>query len=214
MMCILKKDWDKKDTANFWEKNEADYAGDVSAPEIVRMSKKYIGNKILDVGAGSGALINLIPESTGLDIAPKQPNIIKGDISSIPFENQSFDTIFATEIFEHLDNDTLNKGIIEINRILKNGGHLIVTVPYKENLSQNMVSCPDCGTKFHRWGHLQVFDEENITLLLKKENLKVIKIKKLSLGFNATYKVLKYFRWIIERFGFLKDQNMFLVAKK
>jgi predicted SAM-dependent methyltransferase len=132
----------------------------------------------------------------------------------MPFRDRSFDTIFATEVLEHLDNDTLDKCIIEINRVLKKEGHLIITVPYNENLSQNIVSCPDCGTKFHRWGHIQVFDEENITLLLKKEDLKVIKIKKLSIGFNATYKVLKYFRWIIERFGFLKDQNMFLVAKK
>lgn len=213
MMCTLKKNWDKEDTIDFWKKNEADYAGDVSAPEILRMSKKYIGNKVLDIGAGSGALINLIPNSTGLDIAPKQPDIIKGDISNIPFGDRSFDTVFATEIFEHLDNATLNKGIDEINRVLKKGGHLIVTVPYNEDLSQNVVSCPDCGTKFHRWEHLQVFNEENITLLLK-DDFRLIKIKKLPIGFNATYKFLKYFRWIIERFGFLKDQNMFLVAKK
>jgi SAM-dependent methyltransferase len=213
MMCTLKKNWDKKDTLNFWEKNEADYAGDISAPEILKMSKKYIGNKVLDIGAGSGALINLIPNSIGLDIAPKQPDIIKGDITDMPFEDQSFDTIFATEILEHLDNNTLNKGIAEINRILKKEGHLIMTVPYNENLSQNTVSCPDCGTKFHRWGHIQIFDENNITRLLK-DDFKVIKIKKLPIGFNANYKVLKHFRWIIERFGFLKDQNLFLVAKK
>jgi len=213
MMCTLKRNWDKKDTLDFWEKNEADYAGDVSAPEILKMSKKYIGNKVLDIGAGSGALINLIPNSIGLDIAPKQPEIIKGDITNMPFEDQSFDTIFATEILEHLDNDTLNKGTVEINRILKKWGHLIITVPYNENLSQNTVSCPDCGAKFHRWGHLQVFDENNITQLLK-DDFKVIKIKKLPIGFNAKYNVLKHFRWIIERFGFLKDQNLFLVAKK
>lgn len=213
MMCTLKKNWDKKDASDFWEKNDADYAGDVSAPEILKMSNKYIGNKVLDIGAGSGALINLIPNSTGLDIAPKQSNIIKGDISNMPFRDRSFDTIFATEVLEHLDNDTLNKGIIEINRVLKKEGHLIITVPYNENLNQNIVSCPDCGIKFHRWGHIQVFNEKNISLILK-DNFELIKIKKVPIGFNATYKFLKYFRWLIEKFGFLKDQNLFLVAKK
>lgn len=213
MMCTLKKNWDKKDVLDFWEKNEADYAGDVSAHEILKMSKKYIGNSVLDVGAGSGALINLIPNSIGLDIASKQENIIKGDITDIPFEDQSFDTIFATEVLEHLDNDTLNRGMAEISRVLKKGGHLIVTVPCNENLSQNTVSCPDCGTKFHRWGHIQVFNEDNIKQLLK-DDFKLIMIKKLPIGFNANYKVLKYFRWLIERSGFLNDQNLFLVAKK
>ncbi|MGB9980640.1 class I SAM-dependent methyltransferase [Methanobacterium sp.] len=213
MMCILKKDWNKKDTVDFWEKNEADYAGDIAAQEILKISKKYIGNKVLDIGAGSGALIKLIPNSIGLDIAPKQPDIIKGDISDMPFEDQSFDTVFATEVLEHLDSDTLSKGITEVNRILKNGGHLIVTVPYNENLRQNMVLCPDCGTKFHRWGHIQVFNEENIKLLLK-DDFKLIKIKKMPIGFNATHNFLKYLRWLIERFGFLKEQNLFLVAKK
>ena len=90
--------WSKDSIKKFHEEYDGDYAGDISSPEIVRLSKKYIGNKVLDAGAGSGALINLMPNAVGLDLAPKRPKIIKGDISDIPFGDKSFDTVFATEI--------------------------------------------------------------------------------------------------------------------
>jgi len=120
--------WSKDSVKRFHEEYDGDYAGDVSSPEIVRLSKKYIRNKILDVGAGSGALISLIPNAIGLDLAPKHPKIIEGDISNMPFRDESFDTVFATEILEHLDDETLNKGLDEIYRVLRRGG--IWLLPY------------------------------------------------------------------------------------
>lgn len=115
--------WGKDAIARFHEEYEGDYAGDISSSEIIRLSKKYIGNKVLDVGAGSGALIDLIPGAVGLDLVPKHqhPKVIKGDISNMPFKDDSFDTIFATEILEHLDDVTLNKGLDEIYRVLCGG---------------------------------------------------------------------------------------------
>jgi ubiquinone/menaquinone biosynthesis C-methylase UbiE len=114
--------WSKDSITRFHEEYEGDYAGDVSSPEIVRLSKKYIGNKVLDIGAGTGALIDLIPNAVGLDLVSKHPKMIKGDISDMLFGDKSFDTIFATEILEHLDDETLNKGLDEIYRILQGGG--------------------------------------------------------------------------------------------
>ena len=114
--------WTKETNIKYREGVLRKYAGDVSSPEIIRLSKRFIGKKVLDVGAGSGALINLIPNAIGLDLAPKHPKIIEGDISNMPFRDDSFDTIFATEILEHLDDETLNKGLDEIFRVLRGGG--------------------------------------------------------------------------------------------
>ena len=62
---------------------------------------------MLDIGAGSGALISRIPDSIGLDLVAKHPRMIVGDIASMPFNNESFDIILATALLEHLDNITL-----------------------------------------------------------------------------------------------------------
>ena len=113
--------WSKDSIKRFHEEYDGDYAGDVSSPEIVRLSKRYIGKRVLDVGAGSGALISLIPNAVGLDLVSKHPRMIKGDISNMPFGDESFDTILATEILEHLDDVTLDKGLDEIYRILRGG---------------------------------------------------------------------------------------------
>ncbi|MBK8389413.1 MAG: class I SAM-dependent methyltransferase [Saprospiraceae bacterium] len=44
------------------------------------------------------------------------------------FENNSFDSVFSSEVFEHIFNldDVLN----EIQRVLKPGGRLLITVPF------------------------------------------------------------------------------------
>ena len=204
---------DKELIKKFWENNEADFAGDISSPEIIRLSKKYIRKRVLDVGAGSGALINLIPNSVGLDLVPKNPRIIKGDISNMPFEDKSFNTIFATEILEHLDDETLNKSLNEIYRVLYRG-YLIITVPYNEDMRQNMVACLKCGAKFHRWGHMQVFDEKRMRDMLERKGFEIVKIKRLPIGFMAEHKFLKHFKYFLKQFGFLSSDNLFVVAVK
>ena len=94
---------DNKQSANtnpsrlvdFWDDYGGDFAGDILASEVIRLSKKYIGENVLDVGAGSGALISKIPNAVGVDVAPKNPKIIKGDILKLPFDDAIFDTVFA-----------------------------------------------------------------------------------------------------------------------
>ena len=206
--------WDKEAVVRYHQRSGRGYAGDISSPEILRLSRKYLGKEVLDVGAGSGALIKLIQNAVGLDLVPKHPGIIKGDISDMPFGDDSFDTIFATEILEHLDDETLDKGLNEVYRVLQRRSHLIITVPYNEDLKQNMAVCPKCGAKFHRVGHMQVFDEKRMKEMLETRGFKIIKIKPLPIGFMATHKFLKHFRYFLELFGFISSGNLFVVAVK
>jgi len=91
---------------------------------------------------------------------------------------------------------------------------LIITVPYKEDLRQNMVVCPKCGAKFHRVGHMQVFDEERMREMLEKKGFEIVEMKILPIGFMATHEFLKHFRYFLKRFGFLSGGNLFVVAVK
>ncbi len=45
-----------------------------------------------------------------------------------PYENESFDTVLCCELIEHLPTDPMHM-MAEINRILKPGGHLLLTTP-------------------------------------------------------------------------------------
>lgn len=207
--------WNKKSVAKFWEGCTAEQAGDTSAPEIIELSKKYIGKRVLDAGAGSGALIKRIPNAIGLDLAPKHRRIIKGNVLDMPFKNKIFDTVFATELLEHLDDDALDKGLSELSRVLRKGGYLIVTTPYKEDVRQNMVLCPNCRTWFHRWGHQQIFDEKKMKEILERKGFELVEIRILPLGLLAKHKFIKHFRGILKKLEFLQSSNnLFVVARK
>jgi SAM-dependent methyltransferase len=44
-----------------------------------------------------------------------------------PFADETFDLVLATDIIEHVDDDI--GALRELNRALKSGGHLLITVP-------------------------------------------------------------------------------------
>ncbi len=99
-----------------------------------------------------------------------------GYIEDIPYEDNSFDVVFCSEVLEHLSNHQIDLGLKEIHRILKPGGKLIGTVPFNENLEVSKVVCPDCGKIFHRWGHQQSFNLQNFPVIFPN-SMKIIELK-------------------------------------
>ena len=56
-----------------------------------------------------------------------RPNIL-ADICQIPLEAESIDKVLCCEVLEHLEEP--QKAIKEIYRVLKQGGELILSVPF------------------------------------------------------------------------------------
>lgn len=50
------------------------------------------------------------------------------DGKTIPFENNHFDSVFSSEVMEHIFNP--DEILAEINRVLKPGGHFLFTCPF------------------------------------------------------------------------------------
>lgn len=99
------------------------------------------GAKILDIGTSTGTNLRMLRDAgyvnvLGLDMhdeairwcSDKGLGIVeKGDICNIPYINDSYDLVLATDIIEHVDEDEL--ALREISRILKPGGRALLTVP-------------------------------------------------------------------------------------
>jgi SAM-dependent methyltransferase len=147
--------------------------------------KKFVkGRKILDFGFGTGYFIKNFHlnglDVYGSDIPRKGKEKIRekfsklgikvffSDIRKLPFDDDYFDTIVASEVMEHLTERELNVAMKEIFRVLKKKGRFIITVPYKEKLKENMVICPFCLKKFHPHLHKQTFDENKIRKIAAK----------------------------------------------
>jgi len=102
--------------------------------------------RILDAGTSSGSNLRLLKDDgytnfTGLEISDHAIAMCKakglgpierGDICAMPFPDASFDFVLATDIIEHVDRDDLALG--EMLRVLKPGGHCLVTVPAFQSL--------------------------------------------------------------------------------
>ena len=211
--------WTDRETTDFWRHNTSDLAGDKTARLIMKLTKRYIGCKVLDVGAGSGALMRLIPQSVGVDVAPRTQGIQQASIVALPFRDHTFDTVFCCDLLEHLPSQTLHHGLSEVARVLLPGGFLVVTVPYEENLDESTCYCPKCGSEFHRWGHTQSFEKCQIATLLAGAGLSIQSLRVLPLGLLAEHP-----GWSRQPFRFLyqaatrslarQDWRMLVVAKK
>ncbi len=100
---------------------------------VLSFSKR--SEKILDIGCGSSKILEAFPQAIGMDIAFNKlryrrrliNSLVNADIFSIPFRSNSFDEVFCIEVIEHVkQSEVIFK---ELNRVLKNGGLLILGTP-------------------------------------------------------------------------------------
>lgn len=91
---------------------------------------------VLDFGCGGMEYKKILKNAekySGLDIEGAQENgfwaegVVYYDGIHIPFENRSFDSVMAIEVFEHVE--YLDTILGELNRILRGGGIMLLTVP-------------------------------------------------------------------------------------
>jgi len=194
------KSFSVRDNQVFWGGYEGSYKGDFVSSIIVSLTKSYIGSVVLDAGAGDGALIQCIRGqknidiAVGVDIAPKGGGVLKGDIRTLCFGDNVFDTVVCTDVLEHLNDEDLLSCIRELNRVLKPGGMLILTTLNQEDLTAETVRCPDCGCVFHRWGHQQAFSVTQLSNLFDDNGFRVSKIMHLNLHvISRLYKLGRLF---------------------
>jgi ubiquinone/menaquinone biosynthesis C-methylase UbiE len=95
-----------------------------------------LNGSVMDFGCGSKPYKSLfkVSEYIGVDFKGQghshENEIIDVyyDGHHLPFEDQRFDGIFSSEVFEHVFN--LEEMLKELNRVLKPGGKLLVTCPF------------------------------------------------------------------------------------
>ncbi len=116
-------------------------------PEYWDIFDKYIpkNGKLLEAGSGLGKWVNYFHvrgyDITGIDYSQvavdelkkynSEFNVVLGDITDIPFGDETFDVYLSFGVLEHLEKDeNLHKAISEAYRVLKKQGIAIITIPY------------------------------------------------------------------------------------
>lgn len=87
--------------------------------------------KVLEVGAGSGMLQDIVEDYTALDISPTTRQFfhkpfVEASATQMPFPDNSFDGLWSIWVLEHIPNP--EKALLEMRRVVKPGGYILLNV--------------------------------------------------------------------------------------
>ncbi|MEX0686982.1 MAG: class I SAM-dependent methyltransferase [Balneolales bacterium] len=150
--------------------------------------KRYLSGDLIDIGCGkkpyAEMLASVVTSHTGLDHPESLHSLEKVDLVGtaykIPAKDASFDCAISTAVLEHLEEP--ETAIREANRVLKQGGYAIYSVPFIWHIHEE----PRDFYRYSKYG---------LAYLFEKAGFEVIEIKPLS-GFCVTFgQLLVYYMY-------------------
>jgi ubiquinone/menaquinone biosynthesis C-methylase UbiE len=174
------------ESPSFWEGSALlDEGNKIRIEETIRSIPSDVVN-LADIGCGNGVFISKLMElkpnimTTGIDRSDEALKYVKGEkkvgeITSLPFESNSFDCVSCLEVIEHLNVNDFKVALNELARISRK--YIIIGVPFEEKIQNNIACCPKCSSIFNRDLHLQSFTIEKLENLFMNNNFRMVKFQ-------------------------------------
>ncbi|MDP7494750.1 MAG: methyltransferase domain-containing protein [Candidatus Undinarchaeales archaeon] len=116
-----------------------DYSDSLIYTQLLKFPKE---TTILDAGCGEGVVTEELAgkgyDVIGLDMNFSSPLVIPGDITRMPFKDDSFELVLLLDVIEHVDFTSQISALVEVKRVLHPGGHLILSVPNLAHLTSRI----------------------------------------------------------------------------
>jgi len=150
---------------------------------------------IVDIGCGNGIFVNYLTQNSrrfkplmGVDrskIALKfvKTDKVRANIDFLPFRAGEFDLVTCLEVIEHLPVKTYALGLRELCRI--SNKYVLISVPNNESLTNSLIECPSCYSRFNPDYHMRSFNSRSMTTLLSDFHYHCVKVS--YLGEYAQY---------------------------
>ena len=146
----------------------------------------YDSKSLLDVGCGNGLFLNHVKMLStrgfgrlcGTDRSSAALSLVQtekylANITNLPFADCEFDTVSALEVLEHLPQETYKAALAELSRVANK--HIIISVPFNQNLRLSLIECSECHCHFNPNFHLRSFDDQKMESLLTNYGFKCSK---------------------------------------
>ena len=156
--------------------------------KYIRKEAPFLKGRLLDFGCGGKPWESLfqVDEYIGVDVEQSghdhHDSVIDVfyDGHTLPFDDNSFDSVFSSETLEHLFN--IAEMLTELNRVLKPDGQLLITVPFALNEHEQPYD-------FARYTSFGLSD------MLQKHGFEIIRLHKTSTYFETVCQFFNTF-WI------------------
>jgi SAM-dependent methyltransferase len=171
----------------------------------IRENVVCLKGKMMDIGCGSKPYKDLIhvDEYIGVDFHGEGHSHQNEDIDvfydgkKIPFNDNTFDSVLSSEVFEHVFN--LPELLLEINRVMKADGILLITCPF-------IIAEHEAPNDFARYTSF------GIKHLLEISGFEIIKYKKIGTSFESVMQVFISYvdSYVISKLNFFKPLKVIL----
>jgi SAM-dependent methyltransferase len=187
-------EWTREKAVRFWtymssRDVEPNYFSRAVGDDLIQFVQKQglrLGGRVLDYGCGAGHLLAALLRAgvacEGADFDPSSLQRTRALVGNdrkfrgvtllerlpTPFADGSFDYVFMIETIEHLLPEELGEALDELGRIVRSGGHVIVTTPNEEKLAKNEAMCPECGSIFHLVQHVSTWSASSLAAALAR----------------------------------------------
>jgi 2-polyprenyl-3-methyl-5-hydroxy-6-metoxy-1,4-benzoquinol methylase len=128
-----------------------------------------------------------------------------------PLPADSFDTVFFIETIEHLIGDDLPRTLVELHRLIKPGGCLVVTTPNNENLDANKRCCPECGCVFHIVQHVSSWTADRLAAVMTENGFETVACEPIT--FRGIHQ-LQAVRAVADRMRGKRPKSLLYVGRK
>jgi SAM-dependent methyltransferase len=149
----------------------------------------YPGRSVLNAGAGQGSFTRLL-EQRGFEVVSTDVSaaavallggraggeVMRADMTDLPFPDRTFDAVVAGEVIEHIENDT--KALEEAARVLRPGGVVALSVP----------AHPSWFGPSDRWaGHVRRYTRDALTAAVEDAGFVVARVRPWGFPISALY---------------------------
>ncbi len=120
-------------------------------PWALNQADLALDSRVLDAGCGASIFpIYLANEGyrvSAVDLAPPvglerlhdvNVDSIRGELTALPFADNSFDVAFCISVIEHLGRNGMSVALNELRRVIRYAGRLLLTMDYYEDASAEL----------------------------------------------------------------------------
>jgi ubiquinone/menaquinone biosynthesis C-methylase UbiE len=176
-----------------YDERWAFYIEGTTRETLARLTLKP-GDRLLDVGCGTGALLHRLSRShpaallTGLDPVPEMLAVARGRLppevelregwaERLPFGDEEFDAVVSCNVFHYIPQPSV--ALSEMRRVLRRGGRLVLT-----DWCDDYLACRICGWWLRRLGraNFKIYREVECRRLLRQAGHHPADIQRYKLG--------------------------------